>query len=186
MMEKAKIVHKSNFQDKEIIIRYPKKDDVQAMWEYINTLSKERTFIRYQGERVSLEEEIKYLNSQLEKISQKHAVLLLVFCEGKLIGISGIDMKDKIEKHIGVLGISIAKGFRGAGIGSKLMELVIEEAEKNLTGLEIITLGVFSNNDLAKKMYQKFGFVEYGSLPNGVRLENGYTDHIYMYKVVKG
>lgn len=155
------------------------------MWEYINTLSKERTFIRYQGEEVSLEEETKYLNSQLEKISQKCAVLLLVFCEGKLIGISGIDMKDKIEKHIGVFGISVAKDFRGEGIGSKLMELVIEEVEKNLTGLEIITLGVFSNNDLAKKMYQRFGFVEYGSLPKGIKLEKEYADHIYMYKVLR-
>lgn len=184
-MGEGKIVFKGESEKgKEIIIRYPKKDDVQAMCEYINTLSKERTFIRYQGEEVSLEEETKYLNSQLEKIFQNRAVLLLVFCEGKLIGISGIEMKDRIEKHIGVFGISIAKQFRGEGIGSKLMELVIDEAKKNLTGLEIITLGVFSNNSLAKEMYKKFGFVEYGSLPKGVKLENGYADHVFMYKLI--
>lgn len=184
--KEVKMIFKGKSQKgKEIVIRYPAKKDLRAMREYINTLSQERTFIRYQGEEVSLEEETKYLDSQLEKISQKRAVLLLVSCEGKLIGISGIDMKDKIEKHIGVLGISIAKDFRGEGIGSKLMELVIEEAEKNLTGLEIITLEVFSNNDLAKEMYQKFRFVEYGNLPKGVKLENGYTDHKYMYKVIR-
>lgn len=184
-MEKERIVHKGNFQGKEVIFRYPTKNDLQTIWEYINTLSKERTYISFQGETISLEEEQKYLNSQLERISKHLATLLLAVCDGKVIGISGIDTKDKIEKHIGVFGISIAKDFRGEGIGSKLMELVIEEANNNLSGLEIITLGVFSINDLAKEIYKKFGFIEYGQLPRGIKLENVYSDHIYMYKSIK-
>lgn len=183
---KEKIIFTGKFQDKEIIIRYPTEDDLEMMWKYINVISKERTFISFQGEEVSLEEEEKYLNSQLEKIAKNRSVLLLVFCDKKLIGISGIEMGDRIEKHIGVFSISIAKDFRREGVGSKLMRLVIDEAEKNIPQLEIITLGVFSNNDLANEVYKKFGFVEYGSLPNGVKLENGYVDHNYMYKVIKG
>lgn len=185
-MEEGKIVFKGHSKGgKEIVIRYPNKNDVQLMWEYINKISKERTFISYQGEEVSLEEEEKFLNSQLEKIAKNLAILLLVICGEKVIGISGIDMKSRIEKHIGVFGISIAKDFRGEGIGSQLMQLVISEAEKNIPQLEIITLGIFSNNDLAKQMYKKFGFVEYGILPRGIKLEKGYADGVYMYKTVK-
>lgn len=170
---------------KHILVRYPTRDDASEMCEYINTLSKERTFIRFQGEEVSLERETKFLNSQLQRIAKKESVQLHVFSGGKIIGISEIDMKDKISKHIGEFGISIAKEFRREGIGSLLMKLVIDEAVKNIPQLEIITLGVFSNNPLARDMYKKFGFFEYGSLPDGVKLGDKYVDHIYMYKKVR-
>ena len=65
------------------------------------------------------------------------------------------------------------------------MEKVIDEARKNLPQLEIIMLNVFANNDLAKQMYKKFGFVEYGLMPNGIKLETGYADDVLMYKVVR-
>ena len=182
----GKIVFQRNIQThQEIIIRYPTKEDLNSMWKYINTLSQERTFIRFQGEQVSKEEEEKYLNSLLEKITKKQAVQLLVICEGEIIGISDVEMKDKTEKHLGIFGITIAKDFRGKGIGSKLMGMVINEAETNLSVLEIMILDVFANNDLAKEMYKKFGFVEYGVLPNGIKLENGHVDRVLMYKVVK-
>ena len=59
---------------KDIIIRYPEKSDTQAMRDYINFLSKEQTFIRFQGETISLPEEEKYVNSQLERIAKKNGV----------------------------------------------------------------------------------------------------------------
>ena len=37
----------------KIIFRYPTKKDLKAMWEFINTISKEKTFIRFQGEAIS-------------------------------------------------------------------------------------------------------------------------------------
>lgn len=96
-----------------------------------------------------------------------------------------LPMGEKIDKHNGIFGISIAKDFRKEGIGSLLMKLVMEEAVKQMCQLEIITLGVFGNNSIAQKMYEKFGFHEYGNLPNGVKLPDGYVDHVYMYKKIK-
>ena len=52
-------------------VRYPQKGDEIVMMEYINTLSKEQTFIRAQGEEYTLEEETIYLHNQLEKIAKK-------------------------------------------------------------------------------------------------------------------
>ena len=169
----------------KIVVCYPTKDDAQIFCDYINTLSKEKTFVRFQGEEISLEDETKYLNAQLEKIARKQTVELLVFCNNKLIGISSIDMKDKTESHEGVFGISIAKEYRGEGIGKKFMQLVLEEAEKNIPQLRIITLGVFGDNPLAKRIYEKFGFKEYGKLPKGSLHKDEYVDHIYMYRNAK-
>lgn len=166
-------------------IRYPQEGDAQMICDYINTLSREQTFIRFQGEQLSLEDETKYLNGQLEKISDQKTVQLFVVCDTKVVGIAAIDLKDKTESHEGVLGISIAKEIRGEGIGKELMRLILEEAEKNLSQLRLITLGVFGDNQLAQKMYVSFGFQEYGRLPGGSRHKDQFVDHIYMYKKVR-
>ncbi len=178
------------YQDKtskgeNILIRYPQEDDMQAMCDYINTLSKEQTFIRFQGEQISLEDETKYLNGQLEKIRNQRTVQLLVICGNQIVGIAGVDLKEKTESHEGVFDISLAKEFRGEGLGKTLMRLTLEEAENNLPQLRLITLGVFGDNTLAQELYKKFGFQEYGRLPGGSRHKDQYVDHIYMYKKTK-
>lgn len=183
MLEAGKIIFTGKSkQNHSITVRYPDMQDAKSMWKYINTLSKEKTFIRFQGEEISLEEERKYLVGQLEKISQKTTVLLLAFCNMELIGIAGIDMFDKTEHHVGEFGISISKHFRGEGIGSLLMELTIDEAKKNFPLLEIVTLWVFSNNKVGLEMYRKYGFLEHGNLPGGIKLEGMYVDKVYMHK----
>lgn len=183
MDEKVVFEGKTTY-NKPYIIRYPRENDAQAMCNYINTISKEQTFIRFQGEQITLEEEARYLQSQLEKISNKKSVQLMIFCGDDIMGISAVDLKDKTESHEGVFGISIAKDIRGEGIGRTLMRLTLEEAEKNLKGLRVITLGVFGNNALAQEMYKKFGFQEYGRLPGGILHRGQYVDHIYLYKHV--
>jgi len=167
---------------KEIVVRYPELGDEKEMLAYINKLSKEKTFIRLQGEELTLVDETKYLKSQLEKIKNNKTVQLLVFNNKKLVGISGIDMKDKTEKHLGVLGISIAKDFRSDGLGKLLMELILKEAENTILELKIVTLEVYSTNNVARNLYKKFEFKEYGNLPNGVTRRNKFEDAIFMYK----
>ena len=168
-----------------ITVRYLSKDDIQKMWKLINALSQERTFITYQGEKITLIEEAKYLKSKLEKIAEKKCIQLMAFSDNKLLGTANIDMKDKVARHIGNFGIIIAKKYRGQGIGKLLMKLALDEAVKNIPDLEIVVLQVFANNSLAHKMYKKFGFVDYGRLPNGIKLEEGYRDDIFMFKNVK-
>ncbi len=169
---------------RDLVFRYPAENDLRLLQEYINTLSKEKTFILFQGEQVSLEEEKKYLDSQLKAITENKAVQLLAFSEGILAGNTQINLQDKAVKHIGIFGISLAKEFRGEGIGTLLMKEIIKEAVQNLKSLKIITLEFFGNNFIAQKLYKKMGFVEYGNLPKGVTHRGKFVDHIYMYKEV--
>lgn len=171
--------------DLEILIRYPQIGDEKEMWRYINELSAEKTFVRFQGEEVSFDDEKRYLGSQLQKINEKKAITLLVFHKNKLIAISDVNMRDKTEKHIGVFGISVAKEFRNEGIGRILMEKVFEEAEKEIQALKIVTLEVYSKNSIAKRIYEGFGFKEYGLLPNGISRNNTFEDAVLMYKNIK-
>lgn len=169
----------------EIIVRYLAKDDIEMLLTYINTLSKECTFIKFQGEQLTLKEEKKYLDDFLEKSEKNLAVKLLVFTGSKLVAVSDITPSDKIESHIGSFGITVATEYRNQGIGKLLTNLVLAEAKKNLKDLRIIKLGVFANNPIAKIMYEKFGFIEYGNLPEGVKHKDKYVNHLYMYKKIR-
>lgn len=181
-----KIVEKFQLKDGgEIVFRYPTMEDAPLMMNYINTLSKEQTFINFQGEQISLEKEQKRLSDLLVKIEKKRAVQLLVFCNSELIAISDLIMRDRAEKFVGSFGITVAKEFRGVGLGKKLMQLVLEEAIKNLPDLKIVVLGVFGDNPIAQNLYKEMGFVQYGELHEGLTHQDHLDDHIYMYKKIR-
>lgn len=183
-MKPGKIVYEgTTTTGKPLLIRYLDKDDTQVLLDYINTLSKEQTFIRFQGELLTLEEEQKFVDKNLKNIEEGTTVQLLAFADGKLIGVSGVYMLEKVEKHNGLFGISLASGFRGEGIGTILMEKVLEEA-KHLTGIKIIILNMFGPNEVAKRLYEKMGFIEYGRLPKGIVYKGEFVDYVYMYKEI--
>lgn len=167
---------------REMIVRYPIKSDALIMMKYMNVLSKEQTFIRFQGEQLTKDFEEKYLDDNLKKIDENKAVKLLAFVGDKLAGISDINLQDKIESHVGIFGITVAKEYRGEGIGKLLMNLVIKESKKQMKELKIIRLGCFANNTAACTMYKKSGFKEYGRLSAGIKHKGQYIDHIYFYK----
>ncbi|MCL5019447.1 MAG: GNAT family N-acetyltransferase [Patescibacteria group bacterium] len=170
---------------KEIIIRYPEIDDVVEMTRYINELSKEKTFITFQGEEITEESEKEYLKGYLKKISEKTAIKLLTIYNYKIIGISDIHLGERTVKHIGIFGITVAREFRNEGVGKLLMEKVFEEAVREMPTLKIVSLEVFAKNSIARRIYQGFGFTEYGLLPNGIMRDNTFEDAILMYKNIK-
>lgn len=182
MYKSNNVVYCDNIGNLEVIVRYPQKGDVKAMLNYINVLSKEKTYITWQGEKISLKHEQKYLKNQLEKIKKHETVQLLLFVNKDLSGISAIDLGKRIKSHIGVFGITIAQKYRGKGFGKLLMKLTLEEASKNLVKLKIMTLEVFAENEKAIKMYKDFGFVEYGKLPKGNLCRGKLVDDIQMYR----
>jgi len=169
----------------EFIVRYIQPEDAPMMLEYANKISQERTFILIQGEIFTLEKEEDYLKSQLEKLGNHKVVQLVIVIKDRIMGNTDIGMQDKAENHVGTLGISLAQEIRGMGIGKLLLDLIIKEAVTNIPELKIITLGVFANNPIAIEMYRKFGFIEYGQLPEGLLHRGTFINHIFMYKKVK-
>ena len=183
-MLEGSVVFSGNYKGIDIIIRHVQRDDVERLLSFINTLSKEKTFIIFQGEQMTLEEESRYVEGFIYKAENHKAVKLLVFYKEELVGLADIITKERAESHVGIFGIILSKAWRNKGIGRFLMEKTIEEAVKNIIGLKIITLGVFNNNPIAKKLYEKMGFKDYGLLPQGIQHRGEFVDHVYMYKIV--
>ena len=93
--------------------------------------------------------------SELENLNSKYIVAKI---ENKIIGFAGIW---KAVDIIHITNIVTLKNLRNHGIGSLMLEKLIELAkkDKNITS---ITLEVNSNNIPAQKLYQKFGFKTVG------------------------
>lgn len=182
----SKIIYEGKTSDgTPYLIRYPEENDLQQIWQYINDLSKEKTFINYQGENISLEEERKWLSDAIKKNEENSSLHLFAESSGKIISSSGIEMQGRAQKHLGYIGLSVAKEFKGKGIGKKVMEVIISEGKKNLKELKIIYLDVFGNNPIAINLYKDLGFKEYGKLPGGLLYRGEPADEILMCHEVK-
>ncbi|HVP40545.1 MAG TPA: GNAT family N-acetyltransferase [Candidatus Krumholzibacteriaceae bacterium] len=98
--------------------------------------------------------------------------------DGKVIANSEIGKREDLISHVGGFGITIKQGYRGIGIGTKIMQTLIEESKK--AGLKILVLEVFDTNNIAKHLYQKMGFKEAGRIPKGIYKNGKYVDLIRM------
>lgn len=168
----------------KIVIRYPKMSDAETARDFINKLSKERTYLTVQGNKISLKEESKWLASKIKARKEKKCAHIMAFHGKTLIGGADIDLRENIKRHVGVFGIAIAKNYRGMGLGKLLMKLVLQEAKKNLKGLKIVILDVFAINKPARNLYKKMGFKECGLLPGGIAYKGKYVDDVLMYKKI--
>jgi RimJ/RimL family protein N-acetyltransferase len=80
--------------------------------------------------------------------------------------------------------MSIQEQFTNIGIGSSLIKKLLEWAKKD-SGIEKISLEVFSNNKRAIHLYTKLGFAEEGRRKKQVKLgPNEYIDDILMSKFI--
>src|SRR3989344_3362593 len=166
----SKIARKeNNGNSMKISFRGPKESDLKALHKFVNELSRERTFVMRHGEKVSMKEEREWLRGILKSIRKRECVFLIAEVDGEFAGSAQIVKSKFAMSHVGVFGISVAKKFRGLGVGKKLMEGIHALARKELRDIKILRLAVFVDNTLARKMYKKFCYKEYGLLPKGVR-----------------
>lgn len=165
-------------------IRPLKITDINQLHSFINSISEEKTFNYIQGQNFSIEQTKNFIKDQLIRMKENKSVHLIVTSKNSVIGSASIDLEEGVSSHEGALEISILKKYRNQGIGSILIEQLMKMAANEISNLKIITASVFENNEIAIKFYQRFGFEEFGRLPQGIFSSNKYLDKIYLYKKV--
>jgi len=75
------------------------------------------------------------------------------------------------QDGVGEIGMMLAVGWRGRGLGTRLMQVAIEHARAR--GMHKLSLGVWPHNEPAIALYRKFGFVEEGRRVKHYRRRNG-------------
>jgi tRNA-Thr(GGU) m(6)t(6)A37 methyltransferase TsaA len=169
----------------EVIFRYPLATDASSALKFVNALSAERTFVLFQGEQMTLAHEQAWIDERLASLAAGKGVPLFAFAGDQYIGSAVIELGSLVATHIGYFGIGLASEWRDQGIGTALMQAVIDEAERHLTGMRMIQLDVFATNERGIHLYRKLGFTEYASLPGAVHHRGDYVDMISMYRPVE-
>lgn len=157
-----------NFRGKKVIIqKFSKKHlkKVKEFQEFINSLVEEDAPILI-DKKISLKEEKDWVNSKLNLIKGKKEVFLIAESEGKIIGSTHVSIGIGRQKHVGELGISVAKKYRRIGLGKYLIKEIIKLSKKELIFKpKVIRLSVISANKPAIIFYKKMGFKEVAEIP---------------------
>lgn len=81
--------------------------------------------------------------------------------------------------HVLNLGMWVVKEHRGNGMGSAMLEYVLEWA-RNEPGIRKVVLGVWNSNMGAVALYHKFGFRIEGNRRDVAKISGKYIDEILM------
>ena len=105
------------------------------------------------------------------------------FRGAELLGVAGFYVQPGLKHaHKGMLwGMYVRPEARGVGIGAKLVEAVVEHARCHV---ELIELTVVSENLAARKLYERFGFEEYGLEKRAAKYRRRYHDDVLMAKML--
>lgn len=102
----------------------------------------------------------------------------------EVVGNLGLETYSKRprRRHVGSLGMAVRDDWQGKGVGSALMQAAVDVADRwlNLTRLE---LEVFTDNELAIRLYKKFGFEIEGTLKQQAFRDGKYVDAYFMARL---
>jgi ribosomal protein S18 acetylase RimI-like enzyme len=98
-----------------------------------------------------------------------------------LVGVVGFRVQPGLKTaHKGVMwGMYVRSDFRNTGTSRRLVEAIIDIASARV---EILQLEVLQDNVAARRLYESFGFVEYGLEINALKQNGVYYNELLMAK----
>ena len=170
-----------NFKGKKLKIRELKKSDLnkpEEFLDYINSLVEENAMISIK-EKKNLKEEKEWLKKQLKEIKKKKRIMIVAEDKNKIVGICECSLREGRQSHVGEIGISVRKEYRGIGLGKFLLAKILKLAKKKLKP-KIFRLFVFETNKIAQNLYKKFGFKKVAKIPKQIQYKGKLISEIIM------
>lgn len=167
-----------------IIYRNPAVGDAKKIVDFYNYVGGETSFLSFEKDEYPLgaeeqEAEIKRLEGNVNN------TMLLALDGEEIVGIATINSSHKLKsRHEGELGIVVAQKYQGQGIGSRLIQMLIDWCKENGVTTRI-RLDTRTDNTAAVSLYLKFGFVVEGCLRNQTLLNGKYYDLYIMGMMIK-
>jgi ribosomal protein S18 acetylase RimI-like enzyme len=144
--------------------------DAEAFHAVVDGVARERLYLAML-QAYPLDDVRKYVRECIEK----RRPMFGAFTATSLIGWCDVVEKPRETlAHSGVLGMGVAKEHRGRGVGRALMEATLADARSK--GFKRIELSVRVDNERAKGLYEKFGFVTEGRMRRHTLVDGAYQD----------
>lgn len=170
--------------NKQVVkIRETEVKDAALILDFLVEVNKETKFLSREPHEVNmtLDEEIQYLDKVTKS---EHDCMLVVFDENSVVGTIGFHGSGLSRvKHRVSIGMSVLSEFRNLGLGSIMMELIVEKAKEYKKSK--IELEVRIDNFNAIRLYEKYGFRNEGVRRRGFIVDGNYVDLIMMGKILE-
>ena len=159
-----------------IIVRSAEPDDAEALW---------KCFTSPQVVRNTLQLPFRSLESMRQRLakSEEGAYTLVAVADGEVVGMLGLHTTTRPRlRHKAEFGMNVRDDWQGKGVGTALMQAMVDLADKwlNLTRIE---LTVFTDNEAGIALYKKFGFKIEGTLRNFAFRDGEFVDAYTMARI---
>ena len=162
----------------EYIYREVEISDAENMIKFLKKVGDETENLSFSGDslKLSSESEQKFI-SRFK--NNKKDIMLVAESGGEIIANASLE-SNKITRysHRAELSIAVLSKYWRRGIGSRLMELLIEFAK--ISGTEIIYLEARADNERALALYRKFGFECIGIYRKFFKINDKYYESVLM------
>jgi|MudIll2142460700_1097286.scaffolds.fasta_scaffold107821_2 L-amino acid N-acyltransferase YncA len=150
----------------KVLFRAMVPDDEQGLVELFSTVSDDDLWYFRDNVR-----DPAVIHEWCEMLDYHRVLPLLAIVRNNVVGQATLHMRRGPKRHLGEVRIFLAKDFRQRGLGSKMLNTLIDLARKQ--NLQILTAEIVTDQSRVIKAFQKLGFVmrctfeDYFMLPDG-------------------
>lgn len=153
-------------------IRTATLDDAPQLCDYAARLLDERLPGIFRRDTPTLDQEIVYIRSFTELAN---STLLIAEHDGVVMGLAGLQGGSSAEEgHVATLAVSVAREFRGRGVGTALIEALLAWAPEH--GVRRVQLWAWDNNPGALALYERLGFEREGRCRDALMVDGEPVD----------
>jgi RimJ/RimL family protein N-acetyltransferase len=162
-----------------LLIRQVAVDDAPAVLEYVHAISAESDFLSFgPGEfELTEPEEEEFIHNCLASENQLFIIGSIDDAIVSLLSFSG-GHRPRV-RHSGEFSMSVRKQYWALGIGSFMLDTLIDWARCTQI-VHKINLRVRTDNQRAISLYERKGFVREGTIRKAILLDGKYYDHDWM------
>jgi RimJ/RimL family protein N-acetyltransferase len=161
-----------------ILIQALQEAHFHSFWQALDSVARERKWLIFL-EAPSYESSCAFLSAMMGQ----QGVMRLAMDGNSVVGWCDIRRHDAtIMAHCGTLGLGVIEGYRGRGLGKRLMQATLDAVLESDLGIERVELSVFSTNARAQALYQSVGFAEEGRKIDARRVDGVSSDLLLMVK----
>ena len=163
-----------------VTIREATMNDAAELRRYAIALFGEKLPGIFRRDDLTMEHEIEFLAPHVER---DNAVMLVAEDDGQIVGNIGFSGGKLAElAHAGEFGISLARGYRGRGIGTRLIRALEGWAPGH--GITSIEVHAFSTNPGGLRLYERLGYEHEGLLRRAAMVDGEPVDIFVLSKLL--